>query len=703
MKVPVRKQPYKWGFVLLFSASCAMLCSQTVTAPAPSSTVAEETKETIHGVVVSDPYQWLEDSSARTRAWIDSQQKYTASLLVQRADVAGLRKDVFELTDIEEAHRILFRARHYFILKKIPGHEIASLYMRDGENGKEELLIDPNTWSSDHSDTIELLNVSPDGKLVAYAVRNGGRDQVSIHFYNLDTKRDLPDLLPEARYIDWPTVPLLPDSSGLFYVKIEDAGPRLYHHKFGAPINNDKLVFGSTLGPEIIMLVDMSENGATLVIHALHGASGAVDVYVKNLRDDSPVKPIVQGIASLFSAQAEGSHLYIRTNWQAPQGRIMVADLTHLELDQWRTLIPEGPNTIENFQAVGGKLLLNYMKDAHSELHVFDGTGKAVGTIKLPGLGSVTVIDGQWTSPVVCFSYSSFQTPTTFFAYSLGTGNRSVISAPRVSPKLTEVEVEQVWYQSKDGTRVPMFIAHKKDLKKDGAAPVLLYGYGGFNWGQLPTFSPEEAVWLERGGVYAVANIRGGNEFGEAWHKAGELEHKQNTFDDFIAAAQWLFDRHYTNPRRLAIQGLSNGGLLVMAAITQQPDLFAAAIARYPLIDMVRYERFSIARWWVPEYGSVSDAAQFKTLYSYSPYHHVRKGTKYPAALLITGDGDTRVDPSHARKMTAMLQGATTSGRPVMILYDTKSGHSSSLSTEAEVNQTTTELAFLTWQLDWSH
>ena len=259
------------------------------------------------------------------------------------------------------------------------------------------------------------------------------------------------------------------------------------------------------------------------------------------------------------------------------------------------------------------------------------------------------------------------------------------------------------WYQSKDGTRVPMFIAHKKDFKKDGAAPVLLYGYGGFNWGQLPTFSPEEAVWLERGGVYAVANIRGGNEFGEAWHKAGELEHKQNTFDDFIAAARWLIDHHYTNPRRLAIQGLSNGGLLVTAAITQQPDLFAAAIARYPLIDMVRYERFSIARWWVPEYGSVSDAAQFKALYSYSPYHHVRKGTKYPAVLLITGDGDTRVDPSHARKMTAMLQGATASGRPVMVLYDTKSGHSSSLSTEAEVNQTTAELAFLTWQLGWSH
>jgi prolyl oligopeptidase len=245
---------------------------------------------------------------------------------------------------------------------------------------------------------------------------------------------------------------------------------------------------------------------------------------------------------------------------------------------------------------------------------------------------------------------------------------------------------------------VPMFLARKKNLVKNDDARVLLYGYGGFNWAQLPTFSAEEAVWLERGGVYAVANIRGGNEFGEEWHKAGMLAKKQNTFDDFIAAAQWLIDNHYTKPSRIAIQGLSNGGLLVTAAITQRPELFAAAIGRYPLIDMVRYEPFSIARWWVPEYGSASDPEQFKTLYAYSPYHHVRKGTKYPAVLLITGDGDTRVDPSHARKMSAMLQSATSSGRPVLLLYDTKSGHSGTLSTDAEVEQTTAELVFLLWQ-----
>ena len=696
--------PNRLGCLVLMSSLAAPLSwGQTTAAPAPPPSIAEDTRETIHGVVVSDPYQWLEDSSStRTRAWIDAQQKYTASLLGEQPEVASLRKDVFELTNIEEPQRVLSRGSNYYILKKMPGHEVASLYLREGENGKEGVLIDPESWSADHSDTVDLLNISQDGKLIAYSIRHGGRDQVSIHFYDVDAKKDLPDTLPEARYIYW-SVPLVPDRSRVFYIRVDEAGPRLYQHSFGTKIDTDPLVFGSELGPEMILLANVSEDGATLVVHVLHGASGAIDVYLKNLRDDSPIKPVVQGMADTFLAEAVGNRLFIQTNWQAPRGRIMVADIAHPEPEHWRTLVPEESSTIENFHTVGGKLLLNYLKDAHSELRVFDSSGKSAGTVPLPGLGSVTVIDGQWSSAVVCFSYSSFETPTTFFAYSLETGKRTALSSPNIPSRLADVEVEQVWYASKDGTRVPMFIAHKKGLVKNGNTPVLLYGYGGFNWAQLPTFSPEVGVWLERGGVYAVANIRGGNEFGEAWHKAGSTVHKQNSFDDFIAAAQWLVDNHYTKPSRLAIQGLSNGGLLVTAAITQRPEMFGAAIGRYPLIDMVRYERFSIARWWVPEYGSASDPEQFKTLYSYSPYHHVRKGTKYPAVLLITGDGDTRVDPSHSRKMTAMLQNATASGRPVMLLYDTKSGHSGSLSTAAEVEQTTSELAFLLWQLGSPH
>src|SRR5581483_7019717 len=300
-------------------------------------------------------------------------------------------------------------------------------------------------------------------------------------------------------------------------------------------------------------------------------------------------------------------------------------------------------------------------------------------------------------SSTLCFSYTSFQIPTSFYCWN-PSGIRP-ISVPTVPAALRDVVVDQVWYGSTGGARVPMFLAYRRDVKPNGNLPVLLYGYGGFNWAQLPTFSPEEAVWLEHGGVYAVANIRGGNEFGEDWHKAGELDQKQNSFDDFANAARWLIAQHYTQPARLAIQGLSNGGLLVTASLTQHPELFGAVIGRYPLIDMIRYERFSIARWWTSEYGSVSDAHQFHTLYAYSPYQHVRKGTAYPAVLFVSGDGDTRVDPSHARKMTAMLQNATSSGKPVLLLYDTKSGHSGTLSADAETEQTANELEFLTWQL----
>lgn len=684
---------------LLVLALPLLLNPQISGVPTPPATPTEEKTETIHGVAVSDPYQWLEDSSSpRVRSWIAAQQKYTSSLLDQRPDLAGIRKAVLELTDIEESQRILYRAGRYYILKKVPGQGIAGLFLRQGENGKEELLIDPKTWSADQSDTLELLEASQDGKIVAYSRRHGGRDQVSIHFYDVEARRDLADELPEARYIYW-SLAMVADGGKIFYVKVEDAGPRIYQHRLGTKIESDQLIFGSDLGPEMILLAKASEDGSTLLIHVLHGASGAIDVYLKDLRGDAPIKPVVRGIAATFFAQAAGPRLYIQTNWEAPRGRITVTDLAHPEKQNWKVLVPEATGTIENFHVVGGKLLVNYMKDVHSELGLFDVDGKRLGDIPLPGLGSVTVIDGQWSSPVVCYSYSSFQTPTTFFSYSLETEKRVELSAPKVPSSLAEVEVEQVWYSSKDGTKVPMFLAHKKNFVKNDNGAVLLYGYGGFNWAQLPTFSPEEAVWLERGGVYALANIRGGNEFGEAWHKGGMLAQKQNSFDDFAAAAQWLFDHHYTKPSRIAIQGLSNGGLLVTASITQHPEMFAAAIGRYPLIDMVRYERFSIARWWIPEYGSASDPEQFKVLYAYSPYHHVRKETKYPAVLLITGDGDTRVDPSHARKMTAMLQSASTSGRPVLLLYDTKSGHSGTLSTEAEVEQTSAELSFLEWQL----
>lgn len=667
--------------------------------PPPPPTAPSQITETIHGVQVADPYRWLEDSgSEQTKQWIAAQQAYTDSLLTRRPAMESLRKQVRAFADLEQAQRCIYRNGRYFVLKREPGHPVAALYMREGEEGADKLLIDPAAWSADHSDTIDLLNVSQDGKLAAYGVRHGGRDQLSIHFFDVTASHDLPDVLPEARYIYW-SLPIAPDASRVFYIRFDDAGPRICEHRIGAPVASDRVLFGNDLGPDKIALLHLSADGKLLLIDVLHGASGSTDVYAKPLESNGETRAIVKDVDATFAAQSAGGKIYILTNWKTPRGRIVAVDPADPAAAHWNTVVPEGPGTIQSFELAGGHILVNQLTDAHSELRVFDVDGRQTDSIALPGLGSVTGADADWNSSIICFPYTSFQVPITYFTYSLETRKLAAISKPAPLPQLADIVVEQVWFRSLDGTRVPMFLAHKKDLKKDSRLPVLLYGYGGFNWAQLPEFSPEVAAWLAHGGVYAVANIRGGNEFGEAWHRAGELDKKQNSFDDFIAAARWLIDNHFTNPSRLAIQGLSNGGLLVTACITQRPDLFAAAIGRYPLIDMVRYEHFSIARWWTSEYGSANDPAQFKWLYSYSPYHHVKKGTAYPAVLLITGEGDTRVDPSHARKMTAMLQSATSSGKPILLLYDSKSGHSSSLSTAAEVEQASHELAFLFWQL----
>ncbi|HTB96857.1 MAG TPA: prolyl oligopeptidase family serine peptidase [Terracidiphilus sp.] len=689
-----------WIGVNLANPLAVSLVAQT-TGASPPQTVAQETSAVLHGVTVADPYQWLEDgASPATRNWITSQQQYTESLLLNRPGMAALRRQVRELVDVEEIHRVLFRRNHYFIERKPAGQQQASIFVREGLSGAEKLLIDPAIVSTDHSDTVELLNVSADARLLAYGVRHGGRDQLSIHFRDLESGIDLTDVLPEARYLYW-SLPIAPDRSAVYYVRFEDAGPRIYIHRFGQAVVQDTLLYGEQLDAQKLLAASLSPDGAYLLVTVLHGASGATDLYVKDLRSRSPFQTVVAGIDATFNGSIEGHTLYILTNWRAGNGQIFIADLAHPEQAHWKILVPEQKSsTLETIALTSDRLVVNSMRDAHSELQVFAFDGKQQPAIPLPALGSVALVDPDSSSPTLCFSFTSFSFPMSFHSWAPGdaSGPQS-ISTGSVPPGLRDIVVEQVWYNSTGGVRVPMFLAHRRDVQPNGDLPVLLYGYGGFNWAQLPTFSAEEAVWMERGGVYAVANIRGGNEFGEAWHRAGELEQKQNCFDDFANAARWLVANHYTQPQRLAIQGLSNGGLLVTASITQHPELFGAAIGRYPLIDMIRYERFSIARWWVSEYGSVSDTAQFKTLYAYSPYHHVVKGQSYPAVLLITGDGDTRVDPSHSRKMTAMLQDATSSGKPVLLLYDSKSGHSGSLPASAEIEQSASELEFLNWQL----
>lgn len=671
--------------------------AQTVPPPPQSRAIPSTT--VLHGVTLTDPYEWLEDrQSPATSAWIAAQQRYTADLLTSRPGMAALRAQVRELVHLEQPERVLYRRGDYFIERKPAGRQLAAIYLRHGAAGADRLLLAP-TGEAAAASTVELLNVSADGRLVAYGVRRGGRDQLSIHFRDLTTGRDLAsDTLPEARYLYW-SLPMAPDRSAVFYVRFSASGPRLYRHRFGHAFADDEMIFGEGIGPSELLAASLSPDGRWLLVTVLHGASGSTDLYLKDLSSNAPFVPVVRGLDASFNGAIAGRTLYILSNWKAGRGQVFSADVDHPQFAQWKVLVPELPDsTIQSLALTANRLVLNIIRDAHSELRTYSPEGKSEGSIPLPGAGSVATVDADPDSPQLCFSYTSFQTPTGFYAWA-PTG-LTAIDAPPVPAALRDVAVDQVWYRSTGGVRVPMYLAHRRDVVPDGHLPVLLYGYGGFNWAQLPTFSAEEAVWMERGGVYAIANIRGGNEFGEAWHRDGELDKKQNSFDDFANAARWLIDHHYTRPGRLAIEGLSNGGLLVMTSITQHPELFGAAIGRYPLIDMMRYERFTIARWWTSEYGSVKDAAQFRTLLAYSPYQHVVKGTRYPAVLLITGDGDTRVDPSHSRKMTAMLQNATASGKPVLLLYDSTSGHSGSLSADAEVEQTANELEFLDWQLN---
>jgi prolyl oligopeptidase len=442
----------------------------------------------------------------------------------------------------------------------------------------------------------------------------------------------------------------------------------------------------------------VSEDGRYLLFSVQHGWARN-EVYVQEM-GGGPIKTIVNDIDAHFYAWFAGDRLVMQTDWQAPKNRILVVDLKDPSRDKWREIVPAGPDAIEGYSLVGGKLFLHYLHNVSSLIKIFSIDGKPLGEAPLPGPGSAGGLLGRWSSGEAFFGFRSYVLPQAIYRYDVSTGKTELWAQPKVPFKSGDFEVDQVWCSSKDGTKVPMFLVHKKGLKPNGKLPTLLYGYGGFNVSLTPRFSPSAAVWVEQGGIYAVANLRGGGEFGEEWHRAGMLDKKQNVFDDFIAAAEWLIKNNYTSPSRLAIQGGSNGGLLVGAALTQRPELYQAVLCEFPDLDMIGYYRFKNNNPpALLEYGNASDPAQFKFLHAYSPYQKVKPGTKYPAVLLTTGDTDTRVPPLQARKMTARLQAATTSGRPVLLLYDTKAGHAGGRPLSKIIEDLTLEMAFLFWQL----
>jgi len=696
----LRSASWLWLLLLLLAlvVTPSIIRTQEVTQLQPPKTRTDDVKERIAGVEIADPYRWLEDQqSPETRAWVNAQNKYTRVYLDVWPGRAALKRRLTELMKVEVINAPVELNGRYFFKRRAADQDQGVLYMRVGAEGKDEVLVDPNPLSPDKNTSVDLRDICRDGTLLAYSLRNGGEDQTKVHFLDVSGRTERPDRMPRRLYFNFS---IKPDKSGVYYTWATPEGPRLSYHAMGSDPAKDREILGKGYGPDKIIGSDLSEDGHYLTIHVFYGsAAERTEVYFQDLQSNGPIQPLVNDIPARFLGEVGGDHIFLQTNWKAPNGRIFEADLRNPARDKWREIVPESDAAIESFTLAGGKLFVKYIRNASSQVKVFDASGAHVRDIELPAIGSIDQFNGRWTSKEAFYEFTSFPTPRRIYRYDTDTGKQSVWAEVRVPIHGERLEVKQVWYTSKDKTRIPMFLMYRKGTKLDGDNPTLLTGYGGFNISITPHFSASAALWADQGGVFAEPNLRGGGEFGEAWHRAGMFAHKQNVFDDFIAAAQWLIDNHYTQPSRLAIEGGSNGGLLVGAALTQRPDLFQAVVCAYPLLDMLRYQKFFVAKYWVSEYGSADDPTQFTYIYAYSPYQHVKPGTKYPAVLFVTGDGDTRVAPLHARKMTALLQADTGSDRPVLLRYDTEAGHSAGVSITKSIDETVDSLGFLFWQL----
>ena len=686
----------------LFVVACAAV-SGAAQAPntasiCPPKAQVDDVVDTYGNLKVADPYRWLEDQeSPETRAWIDAENKCTEAALSAIPGRDALRKRISALYQIDVSSVPVEHAGRYFFNKRGADQDLSLIYMRRGRTGPDELLIDPLGWSKDHSASALIEDVSHDGKFLFYGRREGGQDEVTVHALNVDTRHDLPDVLPSGLYLSMVSTP---DDRGVYYAKATADGPRAYYHAMGTDPSQDQQIFGANLDKSRLLSLSLSDNGEYLAYLVLHGSSAPqTEIYLQNVKDHGPILTVVNDIPSTFYPAFGGHTLYLQTNWKAPNWSVYATNVAAPSRENWRQVIPERRDAMDGFDPVGGKLVMDYLHNATSQIVITDADGKNSKTLPLPTLGSAE-ISGEWEYPEIFYTFTSFDYPDTNFIYDLSSSRTSIWSKPNVPIDPSLFETEQVWYQSTGGTQVPMFLFHKKGVSLDGNNPTILYGYGGFDVDMTPSNVPSMIAWAERGGIYAVANIRGGGEYGEAWHYAGMLDRKQNVFDDFIAAAEYLIAKRYTNPRKLAIAGGSNGGLLVGAALTQRPDLFRAVVCQYPLLDMLRYQKFLEGPYWVSEYGSSDNPDQLKYLYKYSPYQNVKKGTEYPSVLFVSGDGDTRVAPLHARKMAALLQADTASNRPILLLYDTKSGHSGGRPLSKTIDEHVDIVSYLLWQLD---
>ncbi len=662
----------------------------------------EDLREVLHGVEVSDPYRWLEDGATPdTRGFIAAQQEY-ARPFYDTPERERIHAKLTQVMTTDAMGLPVERQGYYFYSRRRADEQRSSICRRSGLAGAEEILVDGNAVSADQITSIEIAGISFDGSLLAYGRRRGGEAEFSIHLLDVALRRELPDELPRGRYGD---VSWKHDGSGFYYVVRNKQGQHLRFHRVGSSISEDREPPGAHWGPERWPYASVSDDGRYLMIGCLSRTASAssgdrTELYFQRLDRDGEVTPIADDLDAASFGSDAGDAFILITNWQAPKRRVIRSEFANPSRENWREIIPEGRSTIESVATVGGKLVVTYMEDAKSRVRIFEPDGTFVREVELPGAGTVGAFKGRWLSSESFFYFSATNHAPTIYRYDLATGARQVWWREQGAPDLSKFELKQVWYESKDGTKIPMYLSHKRGIALDGERPTSLCGYGAFSHCATPEYSAMDVVWMEAGGVCALANIRGGGEFGEEWHQAGRREKKQNAFDDFIAGAEWLIDNRYTRPSKLAIIGGSAGGIVIAAALTQRPDLFRAVICQIPLLDMVRYHRDPLGGYRIGELGCADDPNDFPYLLAYSPYHNVRAGTRYPAVMFVTGDSDTICDPMHARKMTAQLQWATTSGRPIILNYRAEAGHMPTLSLDATIDEFADQLAFLFDQLE---
>ena len=683
-------------------AAAAASTAPAAPAPAPPATPVHVVRDTLHGEVIEDPYRWLEDKDApETRAWVREQMAFTRA---QLAKVSGRESVVAKLagyTKVDARGVPAVRGKRLFFTARKAGQQQGVLTMREGADGADVVLVDPNPMSEDHSVSVALLDVSHDGSLVAYGIRKGGEDETDVRLLDVATGKDVPGGLPKARYLG---IAIAPDKKSCWYSRWDAKGSRIRWHRFGEDVAKDKVVFAEGLAAGQIPAVSSTDDGHWIVASVYTGSAGDdVQLAVCDAAKGGRFMSVTGDLHERVTLESAGGKFIVHTTWKAPNGRVLVADWSNPVPAHWQEIIPTRKDAvIEGVSVAGGRIVVQYLQNVSSKLETFGLDGSPRGAIALPGIGTASAPSGTFDGNEAYFSFESFNRPTTIHRYDFGAAQDHEWWKLAVPFEADRYEVRQITYYSQDGTKVPMFVTQPKGLEYDGSHPVLMTGYGGFNVSMTPDFSAFAAAWLDMGGVFVMTNLRGGAEFGDAWHQGGMRAKKQNTFDDFLGAAQWLLTHGYCTRERLSILGGSNGGLLVGAAITQRPDLFGAAVCEVPLLDMLRFHRFLVARFWVPEYGSSEDPEQFQWLRAYSPYQHVHAGTHYPATLFVSGDSDTRVDPLHARKMAALMQAAQGGGKPILLHYDVNSGHSGGKSVDQAIEDNADVLQFLRGQLGMS-